>query len=47
MIFSCFLWIRNLVSHVKGKTQIEGVPERDTERNIWTDEMAGGWRKLQ
>jgi hypothetical protein len=33
------------VCHVKGRTQIESVPEQGAEENIWTyeDEVTRGW----
>jgi hypothetical protein len=37
-----------LVSHPKGRTQIEGVLEQGAEANIGRkrEEVAGGWRRL-
>jgi hypothetical protein len=36
-----------LVSHVKGRRQIEGVREQGADHNIWTyDEVTEEWRKL-
>jgi len=32
----CFVCVRNLVSHTKGRTQLEGVWEQGAEENIWT-----------
>jgi hypothetical protein len=49
MIFtSCFVWVWNLVSHVKGRTQIEGFWEQGAWDNIGPkrDEVMEGWRKL-
>jgi hypothetical protein len=30
------VWVRNLVSHFEGGTQIEGFWERSVEEDIWT-----------
>jgi hypothetical protein len=41
------VWVRNLVSRVKGRTQIKGVLEQGADDNIWTqrDEVRD-WRQL-
>jgi hypothetical protein len=31
------VWVRNLVSNIKGGTQTEGVGEQGAEENIWTE----------
>jgi hypothetical protein len=39
--FACgSVWVRNLVSDIKGGTQTEGVWEQGAEEDIWTEE---GW----
>jgi hypothetical protein len=37
-----------LASHIKGRTNTEGVLEQGAEGNMWTerDEITGRWRKL-
>jgi hypothetical protein len=32
------VWVRNLVSDIKGGTQTEGVREQGAEENIWSEE---------
>jgi hypothetical protein len=32
------VWVRNLVSDIKGGTQTEDVREQGAEENIWTEE---------
>jgi hypothetical protein len=34
----CFLWVRNLVSDIKGRTKTDGVSEQGAEENICTKE---------
>jgi hypothetical protein len=37
--FACGpVWVRNLVSDIKGGTHTEGVWEQGAEENIWTEE---------
>jgi hypothetical protein len=33
-----FVWVKNLVSGIKGRRQTEGVSEQCAEVNIWTEE---------
>jgi hypothetical protein len=35
---SCVVWVRNLVSHIKGRASTEGVREQCTEVDIWAKE---------
>lgn len=49
--FSCFIWVWNLVTQSKEKTQIEGVWEQRDKLNILSQEkererVRGEWRKL-
>jgi hypothetical protein len=32
------VWVRNVVSHIKGGKQTEGLSEQGAEENIWTEE---------
>ena len=32
----CFVWVWNLVAHIEGGTQAEGVGEQGAEENIWS-----------
>jgi hypothetical protein len=37
--FACgVVWVRNLVSNIKGGTQTEGVCEQGSQENIWSEE---------
>jgi hypothetical protein len=42
--FCCFVWVWNLISNTKGRTQIEGVCEQGAEENIWNYEGGSGRR---
>jgi hypothetical protein len=36
---SCsFVWVRNLVSDITGRTQTEGTWKQGAEQNMWTEE---------
>jgi hypothetical protein len=46
--FACgSVWVWNLVSDIKGRTQTEGVWEHSAEENIWTEEEWGDRRLNQ
>ena len=32
---ACFVWVRNLVCHIKGKTMAEGFREWGTKDDVW------------
>jgi hypothetical protein len=34
----CFLWVRNLISDIKGRAKTEGVSEQGAVEDIWTKE---------
>ena len=34
-ISSCFVWVWNLVSNIKGRTQTDGVWKQGTDEGIW------------
>jgi hypothetical protein len=44
-LYLLFVWLRNLVSHVEGRTQIEGVCEQGTEEKDLRE--GGSDRKLE
>jgi hypothetical protein len=35
-IYVCFVWVWNMVNHIKGRRQVVGVTEQDAEKNIRT-----------
>jgi hypothetical protein len=36
IILCYFVWVWNLVSHMKERTQTKGISEQGAEKNIWT-----------
>jgi hypothetical protein len=47
--FTCFVWVWNLISHIRGGKTRSGAYENRVLRRIFgteRDEMSGGWRKL-
>lgn len=35
-----------MVSHIEGRTQIEGIWEHAAEKNVWTQDVIWDWRKV-